>query len=115
MINYMEKAKIYLFTTATCPNCPAVKDFMEEYRKTRDDIHYQLVDCSTPKGQRMARENSISTVPTIFIKGYAHPEVIGLRGLQNKETMDKYVDIALGKRNVETETSFMDKVKGFFG
>jgi len=38
------------------------------------------------------------SVPTFIIQGPIYPELIGLRGNQTKEVMNKYLDIALGKR-----------------
>jgi ribonucleoside-triphosphate reductase len=53
--------KLFLFTTPTCPNCPAVKDILEVRQ-----IEYELVDASTPKGLELARKFGVGRVPTLI-------------------------------------------------
>jgi ribonucleoside-triphosphate reductase (formate) len=54
--------KNLLITTKTCPNCPAVKDFLE-----LSEIDYTLVDASTPDGLEVAKKFGIGSVPALVV------------------------------------------------
>ena len=101
----MAKATIYLFSSPTCPHCPPAKAFAEDYVKSRDDVSLIQLNTATHEGQRKAASFNIMSVPTFIIKGDNYPENIGLKGIQSKKTMDKYVDIATGKKDLKKEQS----------
>ncbi len=50
-----------LFTTRTCPKCPAVKQFLQE-----QDIEGDFVDASTPEGLEDAKKHNVMNVPTVI-------------------------------------------------
>lgn len=93
----MTQAKVMLFTSPTCPQCPAAKDFIHEFRKERDD--FQLVEYSTHShdGQKRARTYNVMSVPTFIIQGPGYPQAIGLVGVQSAKAMNKYLDMSYGK------------------
>jgi len=111
----MEKAKVYLFTSPTCPHCPSAKKFAEEFKKTRDD--FQLIDMSmaTREGEKAAKKYDVMSVPTFIIKGSGYPGRIGLAGMQSNESMNKYLDIALGIKSLEDfkKTTFGERIKSW--
>jgi len=96
----MKKAKIILFTSVTCPYCPAAKNFIKEYSKTRDDMEIREVSNITPQDMELFKKFEIRSVPTFLIIGPDYEGFIGLKGVQTKEVMDKYIDISLGKRKL---------------
>lgn len=100
-IELMEKAKVYLFTSPTCPHCPSAKSFIQKFKSTRDD--FDLVEYSTmsAEGQKKAERFDVRSVPTFIIKGQGHNEIIGLRGSQSESVMNKYLDVALGKKTLQ--------------
>jgi len=108
----MSRAKVYLFTSPTCPHCPAAKEFIRGFKKTRDD--FVLVDASvaTRNGEKLAKKFDVMSVPTFVIRGPGYPRNIGLSGLQSEESMNKYIDLALG--NI-SEEDIITKKKGVFG
>jgi predicted DsbA family dithiol-disulfide isomerase len=97
----MKKAKIYLFTSPTCPHCPPAKKFMQNFKSSRDDMDFQEFSTITAEGQKKADQYDIMSVPTFIIRGPGYQGNIGLRGVQSAESMNKYIDIALGKRSLE--------------
>jgi thioredoxin 1 len=108
----MEKAKVLLFTSPRCPHCPAAKKFAINFAKTRDDFELIEMSTMTPDGNENAKKYDVMTVPTFIILGNAFPDPIGLRGIQNKETMNKYIDIALGIKTLD-ETPKKSAIKEF--
>lgn len=53
-------AKRYLlFTTPSCPNCPAAKEVLE-----KSGLEGEIVDASLPEGLEKARKFGIMEVPT---------------------------------------------------
>lgn len=53
--------KIYkLFTTATCPNCQNVKEFMKTVK-----MKGEIIDASTQKGLKEAQELGVMMVPVV--------------------------------------------------
>jgi len=101
----MDKAKVYLFTSPTCPSCPPAKQFMQRFRQQRDDFDYAEFSTSTHEGSKKAEHYDVMAVPTFIIKGPGYPGNIGLRGLQSEAVMNKYLDVALGKRRLEDSDS----------
>ena len=97
----MEKAKVYLFTSPTCPHCPPAKRFMQNFKSTRDDCDFIELSTITEEGQKKAEHFDVMSVPTFIIKGPGYNGNIGLRGVQSNDSMNKYIDIALGKRSIE--------------
>ncbi len=112
----MVKAKVMLFTSPTCPHCPAAKNFMKEYSKKRGDITYIEYSTATREGHKKAQKYNVMSVPTFIIKGPGF-DPIGLRGLQSEKIMDKYIDIALGKKTLEEkkENTILTIIKKIFG
>jgi len=51
-----------LFTTATCPKCPATKDML-----IAKNIDFEHVDASTPEGLELARKYGVGSVPTLVV------------------------------------------------
>jgi len=51
-----------VFTTPTCPNCPVVK----EYLQNQDKIKGKMVDASTSEGLELARKYEVTAVPTVI-------------------------------------------------
>jgi predicted DsbA family dithiol-disulfide isomerase len=97
----MEKAKVYLFTSPTCPNCPPAKKFIQEFKQQRDDFEFVEFSTMTRDGQKTAQKYNVMSVPTFIIKGNGFPDPIGLVGTQRNDVMNKYIDIALGKKTLE--------------
>lgn len=97
----MEKAKVLLFTSPTCPHCPNAKKFIYNFKNERKD--FELIEYSTlsHEGQKQAKKYDVMSVPTFIIKGPGFPDPIGLIGVQSNKTMNKYLDIALGYKTLE--------------
>lgn len=111
----MAKAKVFLFTSPTCPNCPPAKRFINEFKTQRDDFILNDFSTITPKGQKQAQKFGIRSVPTFVIQGPGYPTPIGLVGTQSAESMNKYLDISLGLREPDPEkTTLREKFREGF-
>ncbi len=100
-------AKIMLFTSPTCPHCHTAREVIKKL--DRDDFKFDEVSTSSPNGSKMAQKYGIMSVPTVFVKGPEHPEIIGLKGVPSERELNKSIDVCLGK------DKFEQKKKGFFG
>jgi protein-disulfide isomerase len=103
----MVKATVYLFTSPTCPHCPSAKRFIQDFKSTRDDFNLMELSTMTHDGGKKAAHFEVMSVPTFIIRGPGYNGNIGLKGVQSSSSMNKYLDIALGKRSI-------DEPKGFF-
>lgn len=54
--------KNLLFTTATCPKCPATKDML-----IAKNIEFEHIDASTKEGLDLARKYGVGSVPTLVV------------------------------------------------
>ena len=97
----MEKAKLYVFTSPTCPHCPAAKEIARKVKSGRDDFDLLEMSTASHEGQKKAKKFGIQSVPTIIINGNGYKDKIGLVGVQSERTLNKYLDIATGKKTVE--------------
>lgn len=104
------KSKVYLFTSPTCPHCPNAKKFIHEFKKKRDDFVLKEYSTATKEGQKLSAKFQVRSVPTFIIKGPGYAGNIGLVGVQNDKTMNKYLDLSLGKEP-EREPSFIERLK----
>ena len=112
----MEKAKVYLFTSPTCPNCPPAKAFINRFKQTRDDFVLWELSTATSQGQTKARKYGVRSVPTFIIQGPGYASPIGLIGVQSEKSMNKYLDLSFGiEPEQEEKTSFKQKIKTLFG
>ena len=105
----MTKAKIYLFTSQTCPHCPSAKENLNKLLEQRDDIEGEYMDVHSSKGQELGREFGLKSVPTYVFQG---PEINGnvaLAGAQDLEKLNKLSDGATGKVDLHKDQ------KGFKG
>lgn len=104
-------ATAIVFTSTTCPHCPAAKKALLDVKSLRDDVETHILQTNTPQGQRLAQKFNVMSVPTFIFYGPGHEAPIGLVGSQSNETLHKYIDIALGKRELKTEKkSFLGRL-----
>jgi len=94
----MTKATAILFTSMTCPHCPVAKKIFEEVKASRIDAAMHVVQMHTEQGQTLAQEFGVRSVPTTIFYGDGHQAPMGLVGAQTAEVLEKYIDIAVGKR-----------------
>jgi len=71
----MEK-KYKLFTTPTCPNCPAVKEFLREVEMEGEEIN-----AANPDGAQEAAKFGIMSVPTVIFFNNSNEVVATARNL----------------------------------
>jgi len=102
--------KVLLFHSPTCPHCPPARDLIKKIHDERKD--FELIEYlpSTIGAKEKYVEFNVASTPTFIIQGPGHPENIGLRGKQSAAVLNKYLDIAAGKRELEPETGFLVKL-----
>ena len=106
------RAKVQLFTSPTCPHCHHARQVMAELVKERKDFDYVELSTATSAGSRAASRYQIMSVPTFIITGPGFVDPIGLVGGQSKKVINKYLDIALGLREVdEAKPGFFSRLK----
>ena len=99
----MEKAKIEVYTSPTCPYCPSAVKLVNRVAKGRNDVKVSVVNTATSKGSRRAKKFGIMSVPTVLVTGPATNEIIGFRGTPSEKKLLEAIDIALGKSSVKNE------------
>ena len=104
------KAKIYVFTSPTCPHCPAALDLAKQIEKERADVKVTEFSTATPHGSRKARQMGVMAVPAVFVRGPVYPHNIGFRGLPSKKGLLKAIDISLGKAEWEEKKGFLQRL-----
>ncbi len=102
------KVKVEVFTSPTCPHCPAAVRLAKSVEERIPDV-IKVVETSSGTHfgfQRMKKFNIMAT-PTIIISGPAIHDKIGFRGTPSKEKLLKAISEASGtaideiKRKVE--------------
>lgn len=106
----MTKAIVKLFVSSTCPNCPAAKNEINQILEERDDFELKLFDLHTREGVEEAKKLQIMSVPTYIITGPGVDHNIGLVGSQGSKTLNKYLDFATGKKDMNKKESFWKKL-----
>ncbi len=111
----MEQTVVSLFTSPTCPFCPAAKKVVDEIKQEREDVVVKEFNSATPEGREESQKRGILSVPTIFVEGPSHPETLGFQGAPSKKRLLQAIDISQGKESLPEKTSFGSKIKGIFG
>lgn len=106
------KSVVKLFTSVTCPNCPSAKKEITELKEERNDFELIIFETTTKKGAMEAQKENIQSVPTYIIQGEGYANKIGLVGSQGHKTLNKYIDVSLGKIKLEEKKSFLQKLFG---
>ena len=97
----MEKSRIEIFTSPTCPHCPGALELAREVEREREDVEVVELSTLSEEGRTKAQEFGVMSVPTIFVKGPKHGEILGFRGAPSKERLIKAVEISLGLKKAE--------------
>lgn len=66
--------KYYLFTTPTCPSCPAVKNFLKEL-ETKGQVSGENIDVTQEQGYEKAINFNVSRAPTVVFLDETQREV----------------------------------------
>ncbi|MFP4645406.1 MAG: thioredoxin domain-containing protein [Candidatus Woesearchaeota archaeon] len=111
----MEPATALLFTSMTCPHCPHAKKVFEKVKGERRDSEFHNLLMNDPQAQLLAQKFNVRSVPTFIFYGPGHETPMGLVGVQSIETINKYLDIAKGKREfIEKNTEKKPLLKRLF-
>jgi len=104
--------KVLLFWSPTCRYCPPAKEMIHELHDERKDFELELVSESTPNAREMYLEYQVQSTPTFIIQGPGYEGNIGIAGNQGKKVMNKYLDVAAGKKKLEDEKGWLSRVLG---
>lgn len=108
----MEKSKIEIFTRPGCRFCPSALVLVKNVEKEREDV--EVIEYNIwAEGKSKAEEFGINAVPTIFVSGPKHNEILAFRGEPSKARLIEAIDISLGIKKIN-EKGILSKVKGMF-
>jgi len=103
----MATVLIEVFTSPTCPHCPAAvkatKELFQKYPELKNDVTWKEISTGTPSGYKKAVSYGISAVPTIIITNLKTNERFGTIGVPSDK---KYLDIiykCMGKTEKEND------------
>jgi len=96
----MEKSIIEVFTSPTCPHCPSAINLTSQVKEEREDVELHIWSTSTEEGVERARQFNVFSVPTIFVRGPGHNEILAFKGAPSKERLNKAINITLGKEKL---------------
>ena len=113
--NNTKNVTIQLFTSPTCPSCPAAKDELKRLTEKRSDFEGVFLETTNPRTQKLAKKYGIMSVPTFIITGPGIDGNMGLVGSQGLEKLNKYVEVALGNESLEKKTSTFKKIMKAIG
>jgi glutaredoxin len=108
----MQEAKsiIEIFTSPGCPHCPNAVKVVKEIEGEREDFIFREFNTFYPEGKERAKQFEVSSVPTIFVRGPGHDEILAITGTPSKGKLNELIDLSQGKKSLEE----VSKEKGFF-
>lgn len=109
----MEKSKVRVFTTVTCPHCPGAKRMVKEVVKKRNDAVVLEHSNATAAGMKIMNQYGIQTVPTVMVSGPGFHKTLVVDPLTEGNLVGA-IEITQGKRIPKQEKSFFEKVKEKF-
>lgn len=112
----MSSTLIELFTSPTCPYCPAAKRTVEEtvaeLNLKKKPIELGEYDTYTLEGHEKAKDYGVQVVPSIFVSGSGIKEKILIEGGPSKEELLEAIEMAEGRRKAEKKKGFWEKLFG---
>lgn len=103
----MATVLIEVFTSPTCPHCPAAvkatKELLQKHEELKKEVVWKEMSTGTPRGYNKARTYGISAVPTIILTNLKTNERFGVVGAPSDK---KYLDLiykTLGRAPPERE------------
>ena len=96
----MEKSVIEVFTSLRCPHCPGAVNLANKIKEKRNDVDVIIWSSATEQGLQRARQFNIFSVPTIFVRGPKHNEILAFQGTPSEERLNKAINITLGKEMI---------------
>lgn len=111
------KTFIELFTSPTCPYCPAAKRVASEsvglLREKGEEIELNIFDVSTSLGSIKANEYGITHVPTLVVYAETGQKIL-IEGSPAKESLQRAIRIAQGKEIVPKKNGILSKINSLF-
>ncbi len=108
----MAELKIEVFTSPTCPHCPAAvratRELLAKYPGLEGRVKWSEVSTATSRGRKRAQSYEIRGVPTIILTNEAGEK----GGITGAPGPDKYVKIVyemLGEDPPETDAPSKEK------
>ncbi|NCN69001.1 MAG: hypothetical protein COV98_05555 [Candidatus Altarchaeum sp. CG12_big_fil_rev_8_21_14_0_65_33_22] len=100
---------IEVFTSPTCPHCPAAvkatKELFEKYNELKSDVTWKEVSTGTPSGSSKARSYGISSVPTIIMTNLKTNERFGIVGVPGDKKYLNMIYKGIGKSSEKEKNS----------
>jgi len=105
------QSTITVFTSPTCPHCPGAVKLANKIKEEKDNVNVRVISTATSEGISLAKKYEIYSVPTIFVKGDGHDEILAIKGIPSQKKLIELVDISLGNKKIEEEqkSSFLKK------
>ena len=106
----MEKSKIEVFTSPTCPYCPSAMEIIGEVARERSDVFVDEINMALPEGMDKAKQFQVIITPTVFVKGPMHNEILAVAGTPSKARLNELIDISQGKKKLKEDKGFFERV-----
>jgi thioredoxin 1 len=85
---------VFYFTADWCGPCKKVRPIVEEIKRERSDVLFQIIDVDTEK--ELVQKFEIASVPT-FILFKNEKSIDRISGAQTKEKLNEFIDY---KKNI---------------
>lgn len=111
-----EKLKIEIYTSPTCPYCPAARRMLQKAVGIyKEAINVTEVSVASPEGQKLALIYSIQATPTIVVDGD-----VKFRGPPPSEShlfdeIEKYLDKEIIKKTTKKRKSRKQEIDMMYG
>jgi len=106
--------KVMLFWSPTCPHCPPARELIHKIKDSRKDFDLSEYQPGTAEARDKYLEYNVTSTPTFIIIGPGYPDNIGLRGSQSEKVLNKYLDIAAGKKQMQSKQSIISLLRTLF-
>lgn len=105
------KSIIEIFTSPGCPHCPNALKLVKEIEGERKDFVLREFNTFYPEARERAKQFEVESVPTIFVRGPGHGEVLAIAGTPSKKKLNELIDLSQGIKSLEEVET---KKKGLF-
>ncbi len=120
----MKDLEIEIFTSPTCPHCPAAvkatKEVLNENPELKARVEWKEMNTAKSYAKRRARSYGIRSVPTIILTNTKTGEKSGVTGAPSNQRYLKMIYDVLDEdipqsKGLTTSNSFVSRFRNLFG
>ena len=92
----MARVEVLLFTSSTCPHCPAAEKVAERVCPGIEGVKYRKIRIKTQEGKELSAVYNIRGTPTFIIRDESHSKIERIVGVPSDDNLRGKIEKVMG-------------------